>query len=71
MAWLYKRHEMKESQVLPTWKYWLYVCRWSSKDQVRWQEQKDFVGYDQKSKWYKLYIPNEGNIVINRIVEFN
>jgi hypothetical protein len=40
-------------------------------DQVRWQEQKDFVGYDQKSKWYKLYIPNERNIVINRIVEFN
>ena len=30
-----------------------------------------FVGYDQKSKEYKLYNPNEGNIMINRDVKFN
>jgi hypothetical protein len=29
-----------------------------------------FVGYDQKSKGYKLYNPNEGNMVINKDVEF-
>jgi hypothetical protein len=27
-----------------------------------------FVGYDQKSKEYKLYNPNKGNIMINRDV---
>ena len=30
-----------------------------------------FVGYDQKSKEYKLYNPNEGNKVINRDVKFD
>jgi len=30
-----------------------------------------FVGYDQKSKGYKLYNPNEGKMVINKDVEFN
>jgi hypothetical protein len=30
-----------------------------------------FVGYDQKSKGYKLYNPNERNMVISRDVEFN
>ena len=30
-----------------------------------------FMGYDQKSKEYKLYNPNEGNMVISRDVEFN
>ena len=30
-----------------------------------------FVSYDQKSKGYKLYNPNEGNMVITRDVEFN
>jgi hypothetical protein len=29
-----------------------------------------FVGYDQKSKGYKLYNHNEGNMVINKDVEF-
>jgi len=30
-----------------------------------------FVSYDQKSKGYKLYNPNEENMVISRDVEFN
>jgi len=30
-----------------------------------------FVGYDQKSKGYKLFNPNEGKMVINKDVEFN
>jgi hypothetical protein len=30
-----------------------------------------FVGYDQKSKRYKFYNPNERKIVISRDVEFN
>jgi hypothetical protein len=30
-----------------------------------------FVGYDQKSKRYKLYNPNEGNMMINKDVEFD
>ena len=30
-----------------------------------------FVSYDQKSKEYKLYNPNEENMVISRDVEFN
>jgi len=30
-----------------------------------------FVGYNQKSKGYKLYNPNEEKMVINRDVEFN
>ena len=30
-----------------------------------------FVGYDQKSKRYKVYNPNEGKMVISRDVEFN
>jgi hypothetical protein len=30
-----------------------------------------FVGYDQKSKGYKLYNSNEGKIVISRDLEFN
>jgi hypothetical protein len=30
-----------------------------------------FMGYDQKSKEYKLYNPNEGNKVISRDVEFD
>jgi len=30
-----------------------------------------FVGYNQKSKWYKLYNPNEGKMVINKDVEFD
>jgi hypothetical protein len=30
-----------------------------------------FVGYDQKSKWYKLYGPNEGKMVISINIEFN
>jgi hypothetical protein len=30
-----------------------------------------FVGYNQKSKWYKVYNPNKGNMVINKDVEFN
>jgi hypothetical protein len=30
-----------------------------------------FVGYDQKSKGYKLYNPNEGNMLISRDVKFN
>jgi hypothetical protein len=30
-----------------------------------------FVGYDQKSKEYKLYSPNKGNMVISRDVKFN
>jgi hypothetical protein len=30
-----------------------------------------FVGYDQKSKGYKLYNPNEGKRVISIDVEFN
>jgi hypothetical protein len=30
-----------------------------------------FVGYDQKSKRYKFYNPNEGKMVISRDVEFN
>jgi len=30
-----------------------------------------FVGYDQKSKGYKLYNPNEGKMMISRDVEFN
>jgi len=30
-----------------------------------------FVGYDQKSKGYKLYNSNEGKMVISRDVEFN
>jgi len=30
-----------------------------------------FVGYNQKSKGYKLYNPNEGKMVISRDVEFN
>ena len=30
-----------------------------------------FVGYDQKSKEYKLYSPNKENMVISRDVKFN
>jgi len=30
-----------------------------------------FVGYNQKSKGYKLYNPNEGKMVISKDVEFN
>jgi hypothetical protein len=30
-----------------------------------------FVGYDQKSKRYKLYNPNEGKTVIRRDIEFD
>jgi hypothetical protein len=30
-----------------------------------------FLGYEQKSKWYKFYNPNEGNMMISRDVEFN
>jgi len=30
-----------------------------------------FMGYDQKSKRYKLYNLNKGNMVINRDVKFN
>jgi hypothetical protein len=30
-----------------------------------------FIGYDQKSKGYKLYNPNERNMMISRDVEFN
>jgi hypothetical protein len=30
-----------------------------------------FVGYDQKSKGYKLYNPNEGKMVLSIDVEFN
>jgi len=30
-----------------------------------------FVGYDQKSKEYKLYNPNEGKMVVSRDVKFN
>jgi len=29
-----------------------------------------FMGYDQKSKWYNLYNPNKGKMVITRDVEF-
>jgi hypothetical protein len=28
------------------------------------------VGCDKKSKWYKLYNPNEENMMISRDVEF-
>jgi hypothetical protein len=30
-----------------------------------------FVGYEQKSKEYKLYNPNEGNMVISRDAKFS
>jgi hypothetical protein len=30
-----------------------------------------FVGYNQKSKWCKLYNPIEKKMVISRDVEFN
>jgi hypothetical protein len=30
-----------------------------------------FVGYDQKSKGYKLYNPNKGKTVIRRDIEFD
>jgi hypothetical protein len=30
-----------------------------------------YVGYEQKSKGNKLYNLNEGNMVINKDVEFN
>ena len=30
-----------------------------------------FVGYDQNSKGYKLYNPNERKMMISRDVEFN
>jgi hypothetical protein len=45
-------------------------------DQVRTQlndkiKKMIFVSYDQKSKGYKLYNPNEENMVISRDVEFN
>jgi len=29
-----------------------------------------FIGYDQKSKWYKFYNPNEEKMVISRDIEF-
>jgi hypothetical protein len=29
------------------------------------------MGYDQNSKWYKLYNPNKEKMMINRVVEFN
>jgi hypothetical protein len=29
------------------------------------------MGYEQKFKGYKLYNPNEGNMMISRDVEFN
>ena len=45
-------------------------------DQVRTEQDEKikkmmFVSYDQKSKGYKLYNPNEGKIVIKRDVKFN
>jgi hypothetical protein len=55
-------------------KHWLWACRWSSNEQAKWKKKTKkmiFVGYDQKSKRYKFYNPNEEKIVINRDVEFN
>jgi hypothetical protein len=30
-----------------------------------------FLGYNQKFKWYKLYNPNEGNMVNSKDVKFD
>ncbi|KAJ7976200.1 Retrovirus-related Pol polyprotein from transposon TNT 1-94 [Quillaja saponaria] len=30
-----------------------------------------FIGYDSNSKWYKLYNPRNGKIIVSRDVEFN
>jgi len=68
--------------LLKAWITWLHKKVFGSigyvhvDDQVRTKlddksKKMIFVGYDKKSKGYKLYNPNKGKMVISRDVEFN
>ena len=67
---------MEENQGLLTLKVFGSIDYVHVDDQVRTKldekiKKMMFVSYDQKSKEYKLYNPNEENMVISRDVEFN
>jgi len=51
--------------------HWLCVYRWLRTKLDDKSKQMIFLGYEQKSKWYKFYNPNKGNMMISRDVEFN